>query len=170
MTTGTGDPVARASWSAVPGELRQYHGQHAGLVSRALASGVDFAIAIAALLAGYGLAIIVWFLLRPRSFRLPTVEYQLALPVGVAVFVLYLAVSWWRGGRSLGDRLLGLRVADTHGKSVGIPRALARGMLCVAVPVGLLWVVLDKKNRSLQDLVLRTFVVYDWSSRRRRMS
>jgi uncharacterized RDD family membrane protein YckC len=35
-----------------------------------------------------------------------------------------------------------------------------RAVACVVFPVGLLWVVVDKRRRSLQDIVFRTRVVY----------
>ena len=31
--------------------------------------------------------------------------------------------------------------------------------------IGLLWVALSRENRSVQDLVLRTSVVYDWQAK-----
>ena len=37
-----------------------------------------------------------------------------------------------------------------------------RAALCVVFPIGLAWVVVSRQNRSLQDTVLRTSVVYDW--------
>jgi hypothetical protein len=33
----------------------------------------------------------------------------------------------------------------------------------VAFPVGLFWIVVSRDNRSVQDLLLRSAVVYDWS-------
>jgi hypothetical protein len=30
-------------------------------------------------------------------------------------------------------------------------------------PAGLLWCAVNARNRSLQDIVMRTSVVYDWS-------
>ena len=40
--------------------------------------------------------------------------------------------------------------------------ALARAAFYVIFPIGLLWVLVSGQNRSLQDLVLRTSVIYDW--------
>jgi hypothetical protein len=34
------------------------------------------------------------------------------------------------------------------------------------LPIGLYWAVLSPTNRSIQDAVLRTSVIYDWSTRR----
>jgi hypothetical protein len=36
-----------------------------------------------------------------------------------------------------------------------------RAVLCTLVPVGLLWVLVSRDNRSVQDLLLRTSVLYD---------
>jgi hypothetical protein len=36
-------------------------------------------------------------------------------------------------------------------------------VLCVVFPIGLLWVAVSQDNRSAQDILLRTTVVYDWS-------
>jgi hypothetical protein len=31
-------------------------------------------------------------------------------------------------------------------------------------PIGVLWVAVNRENRSVQDIVLRTSVVYEWTS------
>jgi hypothetical protein len=33
----------------------------------------------------------------------------------------------------------------------------------VAFPIGLLWVLVSRKNASVQDLIVRSAVVYYWS-------
>jgi len=38
----------------------------------------------------------------------------------------------------------------------------------VAFPIGLFWVVVDPRQRSLQDRVLATSVVYDWQPHKHR--
>ncbi len=43
--------------------------------------------------------------------------------------------------------------------------ALGRGAFYALFPLGLLWAAVDGRNRSVQDLVLRTSVVYDWTHR-----
>jgi hypothetical protein len=42
--------------------------------------------------------------------------------------------------------------------------ALARATLCALLPVGLLWAAVDTRRHSVQDLLLRTAVVYDWAT------
>jgi uncharacterized RDD family membrane protein YckC len=39
---------------------------------------------------------------------------------------------------------------------------LARALLCVVFPVGLLWVVVSRRNRAVHDIALSTAVIYDW--------
>ena len=41
---------------------------------------------------------------------------------------------------------------------------MARALLCVFLPVVLLWVVVSPENRSGADVLLRSSVVYDWVS------
>jgi len=45
-----------------------------------------------------------------------------------------------------------------------LPRALMRALLCALFPVGLLWVAVSARNKSLQDIVSGTSVMYDWHS------
>ncbi len=61
---------------------------------------------------------------------------------------------------------MGLQVVSSAGRaSLGFLRQLARAFLCAVFPIGLLWCALDPARRSLQDLVLRTTVVYNWLPR-----
>jgi uncharacterized RDD family membrane protein YckC len=57
---------------------------------------------------------------------------------------------------------MGLHVVDRRGRNLRLGLALARAVFCVTFPVGLVWVAVSRENRSVQDLVLRTSVVYDW--------
>lgn len=73
-----------------------------------------------------------------------------------------LAIVWGTTGRSYGSLLLGLRVRGVHGRRLGWPRAVLRAALCVVFPAGLLWVAISPRRRSVQDILLRSVVVYDW--------
>ena len=79
--------------------------------------------------------------------------------------MIYLAFAWWIGGRTLGDRVMGLQVVTSRGGRLRFPRSLVRALLCAVFPVGLLWCAVDPARRSLQDIVLRTSVVYNWLPR-----
>jgi uncharacterized RDD family membrane protein YckC len=126
-----------------------------------LANAIDFAILVVVLGAGY-LGWSAWlFLRRGASFRFPTVTYQGTYVVGAIVLTLLFAIAWSTTGRSYGDRLLGLRVINRRGERLGFAPAFVRAVLCVAFPPLLFWAIVDR--RSVQDLVLRTAVIYDWA-------
>jgi uncharacterized RDD family membrane protein YckC len=90
------------------------------------------------------------------------VPFWLIVSVELIIAVLYLTVSWAVTGRSYGDSLLGLRVLSRRREFAGWGLSLVRAAFCVACPFGLVWVVFSPDRRSLQDVVLRTVVVYDW--------
>jgi uncharacterized RDD family membrane protein YckC len=58
-----------------------------------------------------------------------------------------------------------LRVVNSKGQRLHPFAAIVRASLCVILPIGLLWVLVSGQNRSLQDLFLRTSVIYDWDVR-----
>jgi len=149
----------------VPAEARSFQGERAGIVSRVLANAIDLAILVVVLGAGY-LGWSAWlFLRRGASFSFPTVTYQGTYIVGAIVLTLLFTVAWSSTGRSYGDRLLGLRVTNRRGDRLGFAAAFIRAVLCVAFPPLLFWAIVDR--RSVQDLVLRTAVIYDWAEQPR---
>ena len=101
------------------------------------------------------------FLLGPRTFTFPAPSPSTLLLLGLCLQAAYFAVTWVEVGCTYGDRLLGLRVADDRGTRLGWGRSAVRAVLCTLVPVGLLWVLVSRDNRSVQDLLLRTLVLYD---------
>jgi uncharacterized RDD family membrane protein YckC len=66
-------------------------------------------------------------------------------------------------GRTVGMQVLGLRLVGASGEPVGPAHALLRAVCCVAFPAGLLWVLVSRRNASVQDLLVRSAVVYDWA-------
>jgi uncharacterized RDD family membrane protein YckC len=149
----------------VPREARPFQGHRAGLVTRAAAGAIDVGIVIIALGALYlGITAFV-FLLDPRNFNAPTPSPGFVYAAGCVLFILYLAVSWTGNGRTYGNHVLGLRVVNREGRRLHPLAAIVRAALYVMFPIGLLWVLVSGENRSLQDLVLRTSVIYDWELR-----
>jgi uncharacterized RDD family membrane protein YckC len=148
--------------SPVPREARPYQGRRAGIVTRTIASAVDFLVGVALVAGGYfGFAGFL-FVLRPRSFQFPEVPVGALLPILLAVLGGYLALGWWTTGRTYGGQLMGLRVQTANGQRLGLGIASLRAVFYVLFPLGLFWVPFSPDNRSIQDLVLRTAVVYDW--------
>ena len=154
--------------SAIPKEARAFQGERAGIVTRVVAAGIDAALVAVVLLGAYlGFAGLV-FLLDPRHFSFPDARLFTSLLVGAAVMALYLTVTWAVSGRTYGNVLMGLRVVGVYGGDVGWVRAALRAAFYVLFPIGLFWVVIDPRQRSIQDRVLATSVVYDWQPRRQR--
>ena len=154
-------PIARI---AIPRGARSVQGHRAGIVTRWLAAAVDAVVGVVAVALGYAGAVAAYFVLGPRTFRFPDPGFGLLLVVFLAFETCYLALAWATTGRSYGGRLLGLRVVDSRGRRLRAWVAVARALLCVFVPVVLLWVVVSAENRSVADILLRSSVVYDWVS------
>ena len=151
--------------SALPAEARSYQGTAAGVATRFAASGIDGLVVLVWLLAAYGGYIVVRLVISPRSFEVPDP------PVPRRKRVL-----------SPGGGLPDVRVVDRRAHhrqprdgvagglearraASGSCSSVARAFLCAVFPIGLLWCALDPKRRSLQDLALRTPVVYSWLPR-----
>jgi uncharacterized RDD family membrane protein YckC len=147
----------------VPAPARPYQGHRAGIITRCAAGAVALAVAVLAILVAYAAWAAALFLVRPRAFRLPEPAPGSLLTALLLVLTAYLAVGWVTTGQTYGARLLGLRVVDRHGHRLGPAHALTRALLCVLFPLLLFWVLVSRENRSVQDLLLRTSVVYDWS-------
>jgi len=149
--------------SAIPPAARRLQGRRAGLITRLLANTVDFGVAVAIVAGGYAGVAALRFLWNSRTFTFPAPGFGILLLAGGVVMTLYLTACWTVSGRTFGDHLLGLRVLGLRG---GRPRpvvALLRAVLCVLFPIGLFWIVVSRDNRSVQDVLLRSSVVYDWS-------
>ena len=134
----------------------------AGIVTRVAAAGIDLGVVVALWLAIYGAvagARLVW---SPTTFTWPAPPVWLTLGLGLVLAVLYLTASWAMTGRSYGGALMGLRVLSFRRALPGWALSFVRANFCVFFPIGLFWVVLSPGRRSIQDVVLRTVVVYDW--------
>jgi len=139
-------------------------GVPAGLVSRGLAGGADIALAMLLLCTGYLGWVGLRFLLSPRTFRFPSPDGSSVLTAFLSVEVLYLTVCWAATGRTYGNQLMGLRVVGRSGGNLHWVQAFARGLAYALFPLGLLWLAFSRDNRSVQDLLLRSLVVYDWNA------
>lgn len=112
----------------------------------------------------------VRFVLHPARFRFARPAPGVSGTVWIVITTIYLAVGWVTSGRTPGDQVVGLRVVRSGARLMGLGRALLRGLLCVLFPIGLLWCVVSRRRASVQDLLLRTSVVYDWLPRAARTS
>lgn len=146
----------------IPRPARAFQGEAAGLVTRAIAAIIDVLVAIVALVAAYLAVAGISFLLDPRGFSFPDPHDGLAVSTVSVVLAGYWTIAWATVGRSFGNALMGLRVVTTGGGRIGWMRSALRAIACVLFPILLLWAAVDRRGRSVQDLVLHTRVIYDW--------
>ena len=147
--------------SVAAGARATIQGRRAGLVTRSLANVADLVVVALLLVGGYTAVAATRFLLSPTTFTFPAPPAATLLILGLCLQAVYFAVTWGVVGGTYGDRLLGLRVTDDRGARLGWGRCVVRALLCTVFPIGLLWVLVSRENRSAQDVVLRTSVVYD---------
>ena len=149
------------SLQAAPPATRM-QGATAGIVSRLLANALDALVVVVVLGFGY-LGVALFRLLTDRTaFSWPTPSFAALFVLYEVLLLAYFALGWSATGRSVGKQVMGLRVVSRHGRRLGFLGSLLRALACVVFPIGLLWVVVDPRNRSVQDLVVRSTVVYDW--------
>lgn len=151
----------------LPSTAKAFQGQRAGFASRAIACGIDVLLIFIVVL---GTAAGLWmlsFIINPTSpsttepgSRLP--DLWVFVLYGYALNWLYWTVCWAASGRTIGNLVMGLRVVNRHGKRLGWGAAAVRSLFCTGFAFGLLWVIVSRANRSVQDVAMRTSVIYDW--------
>jgi uncharacterized RDD family membrane protein YckC len=142
---------------------REAQKHRAGFVSQVLGAALDAGTIFVldfALLAVFGF---LRFLVTDTSYEYPQPGPALNF---VIVFVTGVALLWsaWSGsGRAPGMAILGLRVVGRDGQRLSSRRAFWRAVLAVlTLGVGVLWVLVSKKNKSIYDLICGSAVVYEW--------
>jgi uncharacterized RDD family membrane protein YckC len=136
-------------------------GRRAGFVTRALASAADLVVVVLLLAGGYAAVAAARFVLHPVTFQFPSPGAGTLLLLGLCAQALYFGITWTVVGGTYGDRLMGLRVVGTGHRRLHWGRSAVRAALCTLFPIGLLWALVSRENRSVQDLLVRTSVVYD---------
>lgn len=134
----------------------------AGIVTRLVAAGIDVAV-VCLIMGGIYLSLVfVRLMFSPQSFTFPTPHALLSTVGFLVISVVYLTGFWGATGRTIGAVLMGVRVEKSTRSRLRWVVAFGRAWLCVVFPFGLMWAVLDRRRRSVQDIVFRTRVVYDW--------
>jgi uncharacterized RDD family membrane protein YckC len=137
---------------------------YAGLVTRAIAFAVD-----AAIVYGTGVLVGVVVGLALSVLGTPDAVDNALLAVGGFLYVLwtigYFAAFWSATGQTPGNRLMRIRVRQSH-KDEPLPlrRALVRflGLFLATLPLllGFLPILLNDRRRGLQDFLGRSVVVH----------
>ncbi len=82
------------------------------------------------------------------------------------IAVLYLTIGWASTGRTIGKSTMGLRVVNNNGKPLRSKRAFLRALICATLGWELLlWIIVSRRRAGVHDLMVRTTVVYDWTTR-----
>ncbi|HEV7177912.1 MAG TPA: RDD family protein [Solirubrobacteraceae bacterium] len=142
-------------------EEPQIHIGYAGLVTRAVAVGID-------LLVINGIAVITGALINLiASFfgsnnTLTPLEALLGGAAWIAWSALYFTIFWALTGQTPGDRLMGIRVYSDIADRIRIRQAFVRywAMLLAALPLGagFIPVLTDDRRRGLHDRIANTVV------------
>lgn len=136
------------------------HARTAGIVSRGIAAVIDLVV-VGVILGGMYLGLVLAHLMfQPTAFRLPTLNIVFSTAVMFGVAVSYLAGCWAVSGCTAGAVTMGLRVVARRRERLSALTSLLRAVAYVLFPVGLLWVVVDARRRSLQDIVFGSRVIY----------
>ncbi len=161
MTTN----AAPRSSRLLPPAAQERQGLRAGVVSRAAVMLLDIFVVAASMAVAY----VTWgglrFARRSASFSWPSLSFGEVVILFYVACVLYLTIGWTTAGRTAGKRVFGLRLVARDGRPPALGLAFVRALVCVSFPLLLLWSAVDRSNRSVADLVLRTSVVYDWLAR-----
>jgi len=139
-------------------------GQPAGYVSRVLSNVIDGLLVYVAYIAT------IWFLqitlgllgIRPTSDTItpPIWVTVTMLPVMYGIYCTY---GWATSGRTVGKEVLGLRVVSLDGTLLSGGRAFRRAIWCgILGTLGLFLVLINKRNAAIQDLIVKSAVIYDW--------
>lgn len=132
----------------------------AGVVSRGAAATIDalvVSIALAVLYVGW---VFTRLAFSPRTFEFPAVSALFSALGFLAVAAFYLTACWAVSGCTVGAVVMGVQVVGRSSIRLHPLTALLRALACVVFPAGLAWVVVDRQRRSVQDIALRTRVIY----------
>lgn len=155
-------PGSKVYFSSLPERARAIQGLSAGFTSRLIAVFIDIALVALLVLGTWGCWEALRYILNV-FYTLPALTGIPLLIIGYVLMWLYWTWSWSIGGRSLGNILMGLRVQRKGGGNLGLGLAALRSALSVVFALGLLWSIFSSKNKSLQDIVVSTEVVFDWT-------
>lgn len=156
----SGDPAARRE-----ARKNQFHAVHdtsksAGIVSRGVGAVIDLIVVLVIMSAIYLGVVMARLLYNVHDFSMPSTNGFFTVGAVIVVSIVYLASCWAVSGRTLGSVVMGIRVVNRKGNRLRPTVAVLRSVICVFFAIGLLWVGVDSRRRSVADVLLRTRVVY----------
>ncbi len=147
-------------------------GHYAGGISRLAAFAVDVGAAWGLFTLGAGATSLISQLLVGRSLNLSKHAVITAVVLAGWLF-FYFAFQWSLGGRTIGMALFGVRVVRADGRGVGprqaAVRTLALPLSIIALGLGFVGILTNRRRYAWHDRLARTAVVYDWDARAARL-
>jgi uncharacterized RDD family membrane protein YckC len=93
----------------------------------------------------------------------PPLFHHVLQGVLLVLTALYFAVSWARGGQTIGMRAWRVRIIDAQENPPDLRRSLLRFVLAIASALllgfGFIWCLFDRERRGLHDVVTKTRMV-----------
>jgi len=140
------------------------HTRYVGLVTRAIAFAVD-----AAVIDGVAVLVVAVVALASTVLHIPDDVKTILLVIGGVAYILwaggYFISFWATDGRTLGNRVMYIRVVPANGGKLGYPRAVRRfvGLILAVLPLflGLVGILFSERRRGFQDRLANTVVVHD---------
>lgn len=150
-------------------------GHYAGYVSRLVALGIDLILLMMALSLATTFinALLGLFNIEALLGRfIPTgtlpVGFGAALAgmAGTLLVAGYGVISWGLNGQTVGDFLMGVRVVRVDGHRLSFGRSILRMigsyLSGLALFIGFVWPLFDRRRQGWHDKLAGTVVVYDW--------
>ncbi|KPL60542.1 RDD family protein [Rossellomorea vietnamensis] len=144
--------------------------QPAGLGSRAAALMIDQIILT---IINISIVVFLFFVLADDNLKLNMFDFNSVLLgfVLITIFVInwgyFFALEYFWGGKTVGKRMLGIRVMQENGHSVTLLSCFIRNlmriidMLPVSYFLGMIMIFLHSKHKRLGDIVAGTIVVHE---------
>jgi uncharacterized RDD family membrane protein YckC len=142
-------------------EQGQARAAYAGLVTRAIAIGIDLLVVNGLAVLAAGAVNLIASMLGHKT-NLSSGEILAGGAAWLFWIALYFVAFWTITGQTVGSRVLGIRVVAASGGNLRLRPAIRRyfAMLLAALPLGagFLPVLFDERRRGFHDRVARTVV------------
>lgn len=160
MATGVIEPV----------EGRQGH--YAGAVSRLVAFGADVGASWG--LFTLGAAALAFTIQLATGTKFSLANHQVASLIAAVIWeFLYFSYQWALSGKTIGMALLGIRVVKGDGTPIGARQAIIRTVTLplsiIALGLGFLGILTNRRRYAWHDRFAGTAVVYSWDARAARL-
>ena len=151
--------------------------QLAGLGSRSAAFIIDQLL----LMAFNILSVIVLFFVLDGMSKMEFIFIGNSLPIALTIIALFIinwgyffAFEFFSGGRTIGKKLIGIRVIQENGHSITLLSSFIRNLIRIidslptAYFLGILMIFFHSKHKRLGDLVAGTIVVHERKAKRKK--